>query len=72
MQKNERSLRLVGRTDRGEPTFAPQTPPGARLRRFLGGLLAPPLERAPLYQADFGEAAAPVRTVIPAYDIYLA
>jgi hypothetical protein len=39
---------------------------------LLGGLLARPLERAPLYQADFREAAAPVRTVIPAYDIYLA
>mgnify|MGYP001826605318 CR=1 FL=1 len=72
MQKNERALRLVGQQDGGEWMPVSQPPLEAQLRRFLKALLAPPLDRTQLCHADFREAAAPVRTVIPAQDIYLA
>ena len=72
MQKKSRRLRLVGREEGGRLARPRRAATEAPLRQLLAALLADPVQQTGRLQADFRDAAAPVRTVIPAQDIYLA
>lgn len=72
MQKNQPGLRLVTREEGDRSAPSRRAIPEAPLRRLLGALLTDPMRPSRRLHADFRDAAAPVRTVIPAQDIYLA
>ena len=72
MQKNQRALRLVAREEGDRSASPRRAAPEAPLRRLLAALITDPFRQTGRLHADFRDAAAPVRTVIPAQDIYLA